>query len=102
MSIIRLEKLLHSSPRGRLNKIVRTAQSMEDLTLLLRRSMDPETAQNLVAASVRDDGELTLVCSSPAWASRLRFDSEAILKVAKDHGIGASRCRVCVARQDGA
>jgi len=99
MSIIRLENLLKSSGGSRLEKIVQTAQNMEDLTVLLRGSLDDDAAASLLAASLHDDGELVLFCSSPAWASRLRFDGEKLLAIACEHGVAATRCRVRVASQ---
>ncbi|MDZ7645147.1 MAG: DciA family protein [Woeseiaceae bacterium] len=97
MTVTRLDKLLKPGPGGRLEKIIQRAQDMQDLTGRLRAVLDDELADALLAANVRD-GELVLVCTSSAWASRLRFESEALLAAARAAGVEATRCQVRVAR----
>jgi hypothetical protein len=99
MSITHLKNLLQADGDGGLKKIVQAAQAVQDLTALLRQALDAGAADHLLAANLHDDGELVLICSSSAWASRLRFDSDALLKTAKAHGIAATHCRVRVATQ---
>ena len=100
MPVIRLEKLLKSRPDGGLEKIVQRAQHMGELTQILKAGLEPELAHNLLAANLRDDGELVLICSSSAWAARLRFQAEALLKIAAAAGMNATRCKVRVGRQN--
>jgi len=96
MTIIRLDNLLKTSAGGTLDKIIHRAQNMEALTAALQAALPPEAAMNLVAANMRDDGELVLVCASSAWASRIRFESDKLLGVARRQGLVVSRCQVTV------
>jgi hypothetical protein len=97
MSVTRLENLLKGDTGKPLEKIVQHAQKMDDLTASLQAALGKEAAANLLAANVRDDGELVLICSSSSWAARLRFDSEAVLAAAGRAGAKADRVRVRVA-----
>lgn len=97
MSATSLEKLLKSGTSGRLGKIIRTAQDMQTLTQALRNRLPEELAAELTAASVKD-GELTVFATSPAWASRLRFEADTLISAARDAGTNAARCQVRVSR----
>lgn len=98
MSIIRLEKLLKSGSGSALEDMVQTAQYMDELTTGLRRSLDPDLAENLLAASLRDNGELVLIASTSAWAAKLRFEAENIVESARRSGTNAATCRVVVSK----
>ena len=93
-----LQNLLNPRKDGDLASIVRRAQDMGDLASALVRALPPEEGASILAANVRDDGELVVLCQSPAWASRLRFSADAMLAAAKDAGAAVSRCSVRVAR----
>ena len=99
MSIIKLENLLKSHENNGLDKIIRRAQHMDSLTGLLQAGLEPDLASNLIAANVREDGSLILVCSSPAWASRLRFETEKLLVIARKSEPRVTGCSVKVIRQ---
>ena len=96
MSITRLEKLLKSGADGSLNKIIQRAQNIDVLTRELRAELPAELAENLLSANVHDNGELVLVCSTSAWAARLRFESNALIVAANKAGHGARACKVTV------
>ncbi|MEX0976789.1 MAG: DciA family protein [Woeseia sp.] len=96
MSVIRLESLLKTDSGQPLESIVRHAKKMDDLTTRLRSVLGSEASQHLLAANLRDDGELVLICRSPSWAARLRFESEVLLAAAADGGVKAERVRVRV------
>ena len=81
MSIIRLDKLLKSGAGGALEDIVQNAQYMDQLTSALRRDLPVELADQLIAASLRADGELVLVVTSSAWASKFRFETGKITEI---------------------
>ena len=87
MSIIRLENLLKARAGGTLRKIVQRAQNMDELTTALRAVLPADEGQNLLAANLREGGELVLVCASSAWASRLRFESDTLMEVARATGL---------------
>lgn len=99
MSIIRLEKLLRKGAGDGLEKIVQHAQELNELTTALRATLPAELAQSLVAANLRDDGELVLICTTSAWASRLRYEAEALVAVARRLGFMADRARVTVSQR---
>ena len=99
MGLTRLEKLLEAPGGSPLRTVIRRAREMDDLTVRLRAVLDAEAAPQLVAANLREDGELVIICSSPAWAARLRFESGALLEAARAAGLEALRCDVKVARR---
>jgi len=98
MPPIKLDKLLNPGAGGSLEKIIQTAQLMETLTAALRASLAADLAPNLLAASLRENGELVVVCGSPAWASRIRFESDALLAAARNAGFDAESVRIRVGR----
>ena len=95
-----LENLLNPSKDGDLANLVRRAREMGELASALARALPPEEAAAIVAANVRDDGELVVLCRSSAWASRLRFAADALLAAARAQGARATRCSVRVVRAD--
>ena len=99
MSIISLENLLKTGAGGTLDKIVQRAQNMDVLTTALRAELPADARHNLVAANLRENGELVLVCTSSAWASRLRFESEKLVDAARKSGLTVHSCRVCVSQE---
>lgn len=96
MSAISLEKLLKSSATGNLNKLIQHAQDLDQLTSLLRNALASDLAEHLLSANLRDSGELVLICSSSAWASRLRFEGDMLLEIANRGGRAATSCKVSV------
>ena len=101
MSITRLSSLLDENAGNTLGRIVRRARDMGDLTQILRDSLPAEMAPHLLAANLRDDGELVLICSSSAWAARLRFESALLLEAARKAGAHAARCTARVGHGGG-
>ena len=95
-----LENLLNPSKDGELQDIVRRARDMGKLASALARALPPDEGAAIVAANVRDDGELVVLCLSPAWASRLRFAADSLVEAAIAHGAEATRCTIRVARPD--
>jgi hypothetical protein len=95
-----LENLLNPSKDGDLANIVRRARDMDDLASALVRALPADEGASILAANVRDDGELVVLCRSPAWASRLRFAADAMLAAARARGADVSRCSVRVARSE--
>jgi len=92
----KLENLLQPGARNPLQQLIRTAKSMETLATGLRRVLPPDAAASLVAANLREGGELVVVAASSAWASRLRFEERALLTVARELGHDAVSLRVRV------
>ena len=98
MSIISLEKLLKSGSGSALDDMVQNAQYMDELTSMLQKELDPDLAVNLCAASLRNNGELVLIASSSAWASKIRFESEKLMEVVRRSGKEVAICRVVVSK----
>ena len=94
----KLENLLRSGAENSLERLIRTAREMDALTSAVRASLDPDLAAGVVAANVRQDGELVIICASPAWASRIRFESETLIEAARRAGFEAASARVSVTR----
>ncbi len=98
MTIIRLENLLKARDGRTLNKMIQRAQNMDELTTALRAGLAADAGQNLLAANLREDCDLVLVCASSAWASRLRFESETLMEVARKTGRTVNSCKVTVSQ----
>lgn len=98
MSAKRLENLLNPNADGGLGGIVRRARAMEALASALVDTLPDELAPGILAANVRDDGELVVICPSSAWASRLRFESDALMDAARETGADVKTCTVKVSQ----
>lgn len=66
--------------------MVERARSMVELADCLADALPDELRAGIRAANVRDDGELIVIADSPAWAARLRFESEKLLAAARNSG----------------
>ena len=96
MSIIRLENLLNTGSGCALGEIVQRAQNMDQLTAAMRSVLPEEAQSQLLAANLRENGELVLICSSSSWAARLRFESEQLIEAARLTGADVNKCKVKV------
>ena len=72
---------------------------MERLVEALRGALGPEEAAGIVAANIRDNGELVVLAESPAWAARLRFEKDRLIEAARETGAVVSGCKVRVSRR---
>jgi len=98
MSSNKLKNLLNSSTGGDLAELIGRARRMGELTEILASAL-PESDRNaIVAANVREDGELVVICASSAWASRLRYETETLLDAATRAGLSAHTCRIRVSQ----
>ncbi len=98
MTTSKLKNLLNPCNDGDLAKVVDRAKRMGELTEILSRALPAAHRSAIVAANVREDGELVVICASSAWASRLRYETDKLLKAAKDAGISAHTCRIRVSQ----
>ncbi len=94
-----LKNLLNPSADGDLGKIVRRAREMGELTHVLCKALPDEYAGAIIAANLRDNGDLVVIVASSAWASRLRYEADVLLKAARDSGLAATACRIRVTQQ---
>ena len=98
MTANKLENLLKPSIDGDLGDIIKRAQAMGELTAVVAMALPEADRSAIVAANVRADGELVIICASSAWASRLRYESDLLLKAARDSGVQAHSCRIRVSQ----
>ena len=91
-----LKNLLNPSKSGELADIIRRAREMGELTHVLSKGLPEEYAGAIVAANLRDDGDLIIIAASSAWASRLRYETDALLAAARNAGLSPTACRVRV------
>ena len=69
---------------------------MGELTHLLCKALPEEYAGAIVAANMREDGDLVVIAASSAWASRLRYETDTLLAAAREAGLKVTACRVRV------
>ena len=98
MSAKSLEKLLNPCNDGGLGEVVRHARDMGELVQMLQMTLSPDQAGSIVAANIRDDGKLVVLAASPAWASRLRYETDSLIEAAKKTGATVNSCTVRVSR----
>ena len=96
----RLENLLNPSTGEGLGDIVRHARDMGRLVHILREALPGEDAEGILAANIRHDGELVVLASTPAWAAKLRFETDKLVEAAQLAGNEVISCRVRVSRGD--
>ena len=96
----RLENLLNPSTGEGLGDIVRHARDMGRLVGALREALPGDEAEGILAANIREDGELVVLASTPAWAAKLRFETDALIEAARKTGATVTRCTVRVDRSD--
>jgi len=93
-----LKNLLNPCSDGDLANIVRRAKELGELTSRLASALPEDLSGAIVAANVRENGELVVIAASSAWASRLRYESDALLAAARTAGVKAETCRVRVSQ----
>ena len=98
MSTKQLGNILNPIAGGDLGDIIRRARDMGELTDALARALPADHAGAVVAANVRETGELVVIAASSAWASRLRYETETLLEAAKSAGVTAKTCRIRVSQ----
>jgi hypothetical protein len=98
MSSNKLKNLLNPCNDGDLGELISRAQRMGELTDILVSALPESDRSSIVAANVRDDGELVVICASSAWASRLRYETQTLLDAASRAGIPAKTCRIRVSQ----
>ena len=94
----RLENLLNPNDDRGLGDIVRHAKDMGQLLQCLQRQLPEESAANVLSANIRDDGELVVLASSPAWAAKIRFEADSLMAAARQSGADVTSCKVRVSR----
>lgn len=98
MSEKSLENLLNPNNNGGLGDVIRHAKEMGELVWALQKALPSNFAPAIAAANIRDNGDLVILASSSAWAARLRYETEALIKAARDTGVTIGSCSVRVVR----
>jgi hypothetical protein len=93
-----LKNLLSSCSDGDLASVIRRARELGELTDALSRALPEDCAGAVVAANLREDGNLVVIAASSAWASRLRYEADTLLEAARDAGLNPVACRVRVSQ----
>ena len=93
-----LKNLLNPNTGGDLGNIVKRARKMGELTNSLSAGLPDEYAGAIIAANLRENGDLVVIAISSAWASRLRYETDALLAAAKRMGLNPTACRVRVSQ----
>jgi len=95
----KLGNLLNPCDDGDLGALIGRARRMGELTDILCKALPDADKSAIVAANIRADGELVVICASSAWVSRLRYETDRLLQAAREAGVSAHTCRVRVARE---
>ena len=98
MTIKRLKNLLNPNDNGGLGEIVRHARDMDELVATLQQALADDETGGILAANVRDNGELVVFASTPAWAAKLRFEADRLVAAARATGAEVKSCKVRVNR----
>ena len=98
MASDQLKNLLNPNTGGDLGNIVKRARKMGELTNSLSAGLPDEYAGAIIAANLRENGDLVVIAISSAWASRLRYETDALLAAAKGAGLNPTACRVRVSQ----
>ena len=93
-----LDDLLKANKDKGLAEVIEHARDMGDLVQILQEALPAEQRGAVSAANLRDDGELIVLAATSAWASRLRFETDALIAAVSRSGRQVSSCSVRVAR----
>ena len=98
MPIKSLKNLLNANDDGDLGDIVKHARDMGALVQTLLKALPTDHVASIAAANIRGDSELVILATSSAWASRLRFETDALIDAAHKTGADVTSCTVRVSR----
>ncbi len=98
MPIKSLENLLNPNDDGGLGDLVRHAREMGELADQLQQALPDDMKTSICAANIRDNGDLVILASSPAWAAKLRFEADRLMTTARQTGADVTSCSVRVNR----
>lgn len=81
MSTKPVAKIL-SSRESALNTLLERAQHLQMLTQALRESLEPQLAEHVTVANLREQTAI-ITTDTPAWLTQLRYQAPAILRLLK-------------------
>jgi hypothetical protein len=79
--------------------LTREAERRINLSDHLRNRLSEDLAQGVNSCNLSNDGMLTILTNSAAWASRLRFESEQILNLCREIEPSIANVRFKVSNQ---
>ncbi|TDJ48078.1 MAG: DUF721 domain-containing protein [Gammaproteobacteria bacterium] len=74
---------LIAKPGSKLDRLARLARSKLQLTEHIRNGLPAELAAQMIHCSIDDDQTLIVRASTPEWATRLRFETECLLRLSR-------------------
>jgi hypothetical protein len=98
MPIKSLQNLLNPNTDGGLGDIIRHARDMGELVHKLQQALPDDMTTSIQSANIRDNGELVILASTPAWAAKLRFEASRLMATARETGADVTSCVVRVDR----
>jgi hypothetical protein len=98
MPIKSLQNLLNPNKDGGLGDIIRHARDMGELVHKLQQALPDDMTTSIQSANIRDNGELVILASTPAWAAKLRFEANRLMATARETGADVTSCVVRVDR----
>ena len=87
---------LSDSPLG---KLAQEARSRLELTDHIRTGLPDDLSAELTGCSLDDNNILIVRASNPAWAARLRFETERLLVLCRERHPETRSVKVKVTRQ---
>jgi hypothetical protein len=93
-----LSKLI-SSQDSRIGQLAQEARSRLELADHIRTGLPPELSAELTACALDANQTLIVRASNPAWAARLRFESERLLDLCRQRHPQTRSVKVKVTRQ---
>jgi len=87
---------LMSDTDSPIKRLIEEAHSRIDLAEVIRAGLPELVGQHLESCNLRDDGTLVILASTPEWAARLRFESDAMLSRCRKLHPGAARIKIRV------
>jgi len=77
-------------------QLTRESNRRSDLTSHLCEKLPQELVAGVNLCNVSQGGLLTVLCHGPAWASRLRFETEQILTICREREPGIINVQIKV------
>jgi hypothetical protein len=90
---------LISSNKSSLGQLAQEARSRLELTDHIRMALPAELAAEMTACALDANNTLIVRASNPAWATRLRFESERLLALCRERHPETRSVKVKVTRQ---
>lgn len=87
---------LGSSP---LSQLAREARSRLELTDHIRAGLPADLSAEMISCTLDADSTLVVRASNPAWAARLRFESERLLVLCRERHPETRSVRIKVSRR---